>query len=331
MCLVRTVSTGSMATAGTRLAGLARVTKNNRDIGAVRLIDEHILKLSEGPIAHHSVEPLGGMCPVTDTVEVFHDDDTARDTGHNVHDLAADFVVDVFLPISLFALAGCDLVQSAFAPHALAVCLETTPPILGGLARPELDDARPNQSCRFRNPQVYAEELSTVTDGRRRGGTANGQFGVPFAIAFKDLGVTLSQGEGIHVALGDTEREPEVVTTFAERETQCPTVAIANELVGINTKADRQVAVNGRPGDFLEVFRLAHPPVAAGHADYLVDGHASIVGRQAQVTHLTVAGMVDFDHAGGVVLLGKVEADLDGGGEEVSIGFQKHALALGGL
>lgn len=315
MRLVGAVGARIVTTLRTGFRSPARINEDNGNIGTVGLIDKRVFQLPEGPIAHHAIEPLRGVQPITDAIEVLHDDDAAGDARHDVHDLTAQLVVDISLPIPLFAFAGLDPILSALASHALTIGLEPSPPILNGLAGPEFDDAGADQSCRFRNSQVYAEELSTVTDGGRRDGTANGQLGVPFAVALKDTGITMSKGQGIRVALRDTEGEPEVMTSFAKGKAQDPTVAVANELVGIDAQTDRQVAVNGRPGCLFEMFGFAHPPVATGHADDLIDGHASVVGRQAQVTHLLITSMVDFDHAGGVILLGKVKSYLNGNRE----------------
>jgi len=320
-----------MATLRAHLRRTARIDENDRDVGTVGLVDDHVFELPKRPVADHPVEALGAPCSVADTVERFYDDDPAGDTSHDVHEFAAYLMIDIALPVSLLTFAGSDLVQSAFASHALAVGLESSPPILNSFTRPELDDARPGQSCRFRNPQVHAEELSTVTDGRRVGRIANWQLGVPLAISFKDTGIAISQRESIHIALSDTEGKPEIAATFAEGEAQNPTVAVADKSVGIDTQADGQVVVDGGPGHFLEVFGLAHPPVTTGHADGLVDGHASIISGQAQVSHLPIAGVVNLGPAGSMVLLGKIQPYPNRFGEEALIGFQELLFASGRL
>lgn len=320
-----------MATLGTCFGCAARVNKKDRYVSAVGLIDNHVFELPEGPVAHHALKPLTAPRPAADTIKALHDDDSFRDTRHNVHDFPTDFVVDITLPSRLLALTGSDFIQSALASHALPISLESPPPGLQSSTRPELDDAGTNQGCRFRYPQVYAEELSTITDGRHRGGMADGQLGVPLTISLENAGITISQGKSIHIALGNTKGQPEIVAALAEGEAQDPMVTAADKFVGINTQTDRQAAINGGPRYLFEVPRLALPPVATGHSDGLVDCHASIIRRQAQVTHPLVASSVNLDPARSAVFLSKVETHLDSIGKEVSVGFQELSLAECGL
>lgn len=329
--LVGTIGASSVTTARTRLTGFARVNEDNGNIGPVSFVDNHVFKLPESPIAHHPIEPLAASRPVTNTVKAFHDDSTIGNTSHDVNYLSGNLMVDISGPTGFLAFASPDPVQPFLLSHALAIGLKPSPSILDSFARPEFDDAWTDQRCCFRYPQIYAEELSTITDGRHRCRTANRQIGVPFAVSFKDLSVTINQRKSIHIALRHAKREPEILRTLAKREPQDPSVAIMNELVGVDTQADRKVAINSRPRCFLEIFRLAHSPIAASHADNLIDGHASIIRRQTQITHLAVASMVDFVSAGSFVFFSKIKSHLDSSIKKGPIGFKNLAFALGGL
>ena len=332
MSLIRTVGAGGVPTARTHLGRVAGVNPHDGDARSFGLVDDHVRKLPEGPVTHHAVEPLATPCTVTDTVKFFQDDDAARCASNDVHQFAADLVIDVPLPAAFLAFGRLNLVHAFLLVHASAVSLKASPSVLNSFARPELDDIGANQSSCFRNAQVHAEELSIVTDDGRVCGKAKGQLDVPLAVTFVELGITVGKRHGIVILLRNAEGKPDVRATMSRGNAQDPAIAIVDEFVDVNAKAQGG-SVDRGPRGFLDVSGLNRSPIDMYHALRLAKGHASIVRGQVKLlTNSVVTSFVQFSKAGGLaVFVGKIQDELNSFGIAFLQGRQEKTLTFGGL
>lgn len=310
MRLIGTIGTGDMATARTHLGCIARIDKDNSDAQPGGLVFEHVNQLPEGPGAYHAVEPLGTMDTVANPIQAFEDNHGMLIFAGKVHDLTADFVVDVCHPVRFLALLIFDAIRSVVSLIPLAKVGEMLTSVADGFAIEECDLIW-RRDCRdSHDTQVNANKSSTVTDGRRGVFDANGQHHVPVRTALEQLGITASQGNMVTVLLGNAQWKPDVTTTNAGRTTQEPSSVFLAQGIGICTQADTLRTVDFWKGD--SSLRSAQAIEGSGQRYGSIHRHPCIVGRKAiLLAGWVVDGLVESDTTGGTEFFCGIETKLD--------------------
>jgi len=174
--------------------------------------------------------------------------------------------------------------------------------------------------------------LSIVTDDRCVCRKAKGQLDIPLAVAFVEQGVTIGEGDGIVILLGNTQGKPDVNAALSRGHAQNPAVAVIDEFIGFNAKAKRG-PVDRRPRRFLEMFGFDVAIVAVDHTLRSAYGHASIIRRQVKLfADGIIASIMQLSKARNLaILMGKVQDVLNGLGITFLYPFQEKAFMLGGF
>lgn len=329
--LTHSIRPCAMSTSWTRARGATRVHKHDRNLVLRCLVFDEADQLAKGPGGHHAVEALAGLEPVADAIQPLQDDDRVGVAQGHLDDLRADLVIEVTHPAAFLASAGLDSVGTLVALVAAAQVGKVLSLATGGLAV-KMDDAIGCGNARqSHDTQVDADEggIFAVTDGWRRG-YVDREHHIPVVAALEELGITAGEEQAIMVFGWDAQREPDILASFAGRDTENEAIAGLDEFVGVDAQTDALAAVDLGEGDPAKVARAADAVVGAGERDGGVDGHTGIVGGEAEtLACLAIDDAMEFGTTGGIFVVGGIKTELNGLAEGACGGVEPVGLALG--